>query len=326
MVLRARIGDVKNLPASDMQERKNKQRLIVLVVLVTITVAVFWFGTRDNTGPVDKSIFRTQDLKGVDKIVLGSGDSAIVLTYAGSRWKVNDRWNADRNMIEVLFATLQQAEPKRPVSAALTDSLGSALEKQGVKVTLFSKDVPVQEFFAGGNAQKTKAYFRKASDNQVYVMTIPGYRVYVSGIFELPESGWRDKYIFGFNWQNFQALEAGYPKNPAQNFSIRMQDHYFGIPGLQDVDTTRLNDFLDAVSLLTADDYIKATASLDSLAKTNPLQALTIKDIGNREYSLKLYPFGDNQLFGLINQSEWAVIDPQKVRNILRPKDFFARH
>lgn len=298
----------------------------MLVVLIAITASVYWLGARDTTSKVDKNIFRTADLKGVDKIMLGSSDDTVTLSYTGSRWKVNDRWNADRNMIEVLFATLKQAEPKRPVSASLADSMTSALKQRGVNVTLFSKNVAVQEFFAGGNAEKTKAYFSKADDNQVFLMTIPGYRVYVSGIFELGESGWRDKYIFGFNWQNFQRLEASYPRNASQDFAVTMQDHYFGIPGLQQVDTTRLNDFLDAVSLLTADDYLKPTARLDSLSKTNPIQALTVKDIGNKEYTLKLYPFGDNQIAGLINQSEWAVFDPRKVRNILRPKDFFARH
>ncbi len=43
-------------------------------------------------------------------------------------------------------------------------------------------------------------------------MNIPGYRVYVSGIFELDESGWREKRVFAFNWQNFQKLDAHFPK------------------------------------------------------------------------------------------------------------------
>lgn len=308
-----------------MQERKNKQRLIVLVVLVTITAGVYWLQARDKAGPVDKNIFKTVDLKSVDKVVLRSDSSEIALTYNGSRWKVNDRWNADRNMIDVLFATLQQAEPRRPVSALQADSLGNILEQHGIRVTLSSKDAVTQEFFAGGNAEKTKAYFKKQGDNHVFVMTIPGYRVYVSGIFELGESGWRDKYIFGFNWQNFQRLAVSYPINTSGNFEVAMQDHYFGIPGMQS-DTTRLNDFLDAVSLLTADDYLKTTPALDSLGKTTPVQVLTVKDIGNREYSLQLYPFGGNRMAGLVNRSEWAVFEARKLRNILLPKDFFARH
>ena len=47
----------------------------------------------------------------------------VTLKYNGSRWKVNDEFNADPIMIDVLFATLQQAEPRRPLAASLKDSV-----------------------------------------------------------------------------------------------------------------------------------------------------------------------------------------------------------
>ena len=87
-------------------------------------------------------------------------------------------------MIEVLFATLQQAEPKRPVSPSIRDSVRQDLRQRGVRVSLFSSGVKEVGFYAGGNMKKTQAFFsHEQKDETPYVITIPGYRVYVSGIF-----------------------------------------------------------------------------------------------------------------------------------------------
>ncbi len=162
---------------------------------------------------------------------------------------MNEQWYADRDMIEVLFATLQQAVPQRPVPSLQRDSVFHELAKTGTKISLYNKDSRTFEFLAGGNLAKSQAYFGKTEDQQVFVMNIPGYRVYVSGIFELDESGWREKRVFAFNWQNFQKLEAHFPKNPGQDFSMVMEDLQIKVPGIAVSDTARVNDFLDAVSV-----------------------------------------------------------------------------
>jgi hypothetical protein len=257
--------------------------------------------------------------------LLQNGDT-ITLSFNGSRWKVNDTWYADRDMIDVLFATLQQASPKRPVSKAQQDSLVDMLQRHGVKVELYSKGITVGSILAGGNASKTQAYFCKPEDKKVYLVNIPGYRVYVSGIFELNESGWREKRVFAFNWQNFQQLEAHFPQNPKQDFKVVMKDMQVGIPGVAAPDTARLNDFLDAVSLLTVDEYLDSSPLLDSLLSVEPIQILTVSDISNRNFTLKLYPSANQAVTGQINATQWADFEGRKIRRILVPKDFFVRH
>jgi hypothetical protein len=306
-----------------MQEKKNKRRLIVLIALIVVTIGVLWFGRRERTAGVNKELFKT-DLQQIDRIILQTGSDTITLTFNGARWKVNDQWYADRDMIEVLFATLQQAVPVRPVSVSQRDSIYQELSGKGVQVQLYNKETLTFEFLAGGNLAKSQAYFSRPEDQQVYVMTIPGYRVYVSGIFELDESGWREKRVFAFNWQNFQKLEAHYPKNPAQDFSMVMDNLQIVVPGMTATDTARVNDFLDAVSLLTVDKYVSSSASLDSLLSVEPIQILTVNDIGKRDFNLRLFLTKQQEVKGLINGTQWAEFDSRKIRRILVPKDFFA--
>jgi hypothetical protein len=306
-----------------MQEKRNKRLLITLVVLLAATAATVWYGKRDNTFEVDDTIFRKADLREVNEVVLQSPAGKIDLKYLGSAWKVNEVYNADRNMIEVLFATLGQAKPKRPVAQSQQDSISKAIEKSGVKVSLISGGKTVEEFFAGGNEAKTQAYFKSVEAGTPYVMSIPGYRVYVSGIFELNEKGWRDKYVFGFNWRNFKNLEARFPKREADNFLVEMDDNFFGIKGVQ-TDTAKMNNFLDAVSLLTVDEYIDPSPTLDSLSQKDPLFVLTITDIAEKKYELKIFSADSRQFFGQVG-NDWSVLHENKIRAILHPKRYFLK-
>ena len=157
-------------------------------------------------------------------------------------------------------------------------------------------------------------------------MTIPGYRVYVAGIFEMKESGWRDKYVFGFNWQNFKRLEAQFLQTPSENFIVSMGKGYLGIQDLAEVDTATLNTFLDNVSLLTVDEYKTEPGLRDSLLNVKPFMQLIVTDIGNRAYQLRLF-ISEKQThaWGIIQDSQVAIFSRRKIQPLLRPKSFFKK-
>jgi len=236
---------------------------------------------------------------------------------------------ADRTMIDVLFATLQQVEPARPVAETLQDSVSSVLDTQGVVVSLFAGDDLQREFIAGGNPGKTQAYFKIPGESECYIMTIPGYRVYASGIFELDENGWRDRLVFNFNWRNFQSLKATHPSSPQHDFEVAMGKEYYEVKGVAVVDTTKLNDFLDAVSLLTVDQYVKSETveGYDSLIRTKPLLDLQISDVSGKTYTLILYEGGSPQaVLGIIEGVQPAFFDKRKVSGILKSRSWFVKH
>ena len=99
------------------QEKKNKQRLIILVALLLATVGMLWLNSRGETPTVNKDLFKTADLTTINEVVLRSPAGVTKLKFSGSQWRINDQFDADRNMVDVLFATLRQAEPRRPVGA-----------------------------------------------------------------------------------------------------------------------------------------------------------------------------------------------------------------
>ena len=296
---------------------------MLLVVLLIGTAIVYWLGHREKHAVVDKTLFRLPDYQSVNKVTFESKSKKVELAFNGSRWKVNGNYNADRNMVQVLFATLQQAEPKRPVATAARDSIKNLLIENGVKVSLYNGEQLQQEFIAGGNETKTQAYFEAVGSNDIYVMTIPGYRVYVSGIMELTENQWRDKLVFAFNWQNFERLTVEFPDKPDENFSVALQNNLFAVEGLTKTDTAKLNTFLDNVSLLTANEFLELGTTVDSLKAVKPFMTIRAFDIGKKEYALNLFREVGSTVPGVIQNEDGVLFSRIKIQQIIRPKSFF---
>lgn len=311
------------MPNLTMQEQRNKRLFISFIVLAVFTAVVFYFTQAEERSPVNSDIFKLTDTDQVDRVVLESKSGKVELAYINSRWVVNGEYPADANMVKVLFATLQQVTMKRPVSDKQADSVVNKIRTEGVHVMLYEGDSLVKSFYAGGNAVKTQAFFAADKGKEVYLVSIPGYRVYVSGIFELNTDGFRDKYVFNFNWQNFKSLQAEFPSQPSENFTVQFEKNFFTISGASRVDTAKLNTFLDNVSLLTVDSYRSSNRLMDSLSGVNPAMAITIEDIASRKYILKLFsPGTEGHVPGLVMGSA-ALFNRKKIQAIMKPKSFF---
>jgi hypothetical protein len=309
-----------------MAATRNTTLLISLTVLVLVSSLLAIVTGRDNERPVDPDYFRTVASETIDRVLLRHHGQEIVLSFANNRWRVNDTWDADNQMIKVLFATLRQAEPRRPVAAAQRDTVWERLQREGVQVTVYTQGQEQMKFFAGGNALKTESWFLREGDSDPYLMVIPGYRVYVSGILELDESGWRNKRVFDFNWRNFKSFSASYPGDPAQNFELEFNQQMVVMRNEAAADTAKLNGYLDAVSLLFARRFVDAQDThADSVVATGPLARLEIRDIADRAYVLELFrPSPLNQeVIGRLGDGQRVALDKADVAELVRKRDYF---
>lgn len=305
-----------------MDPRRNKVLAASLGFLLIASAGLFWFSREEERPVIDENAFAVVETEKVNRVTLTRATDTVSLVYDGSRWSVNGR-DADVQMIKVLMATLRQARPHRPVAARITDTVKMQLARRGTRVSIEQNDGQRLSFVAGGNRGKTEAWFMNEAEEQPYIMIIPGYRVYVSGIFELDEGGWRNKRVFDFNWRNFKSLTASYPKEPASGFTVEMKQRYFGITGLDPVDTTKLNDYLDAVSLLLAKRFVSAS---DTVGRGAAVARLEIFDIADRRYALDLFaPKGEEpEAFGRLGDGQWVAFDRADVAAIVRRKGWFV--
>lgn len=307
-----------------MQRKKNIQLLISLVTIVLIIFFLFVFTNTKNSSSVDKDLFQIENLDKIDHVLLESPKGKTDLKFNGTKWMVNDKYKADRQMVTVLFATLKQAIAKRQVAANLQDSLQKEISINGIKISCYSVGELVKEIWSGGNVQKTETYFQ-LKDGRPYVVTIPGYRVYVASIFELASNDWRDKQVFNFNWQNIKSLDVIFPSDPRQNFKASFKEKYFSIEGAV-TDTTKLATYMDALLQLRSErilDSLEAKNYANNISQ-QPLMEITIQDVANRTYPLTLFPLEKESkyLVGKIN-NEVVVLNPLILKDVFRKEEYF---
>ncbi|MBL7846971.1 MAG: hypothetical protein JNL40_05850 [Cyclobacteriaceae bacterium] len=309
-----------------MNSQRNKFLALSLASLVILSAVLLTLSREEDRLEIDPSLFAIAETEKIDEVRFVRAGDTVDLSFDGTRWKVNHQWDADVQLIKVLMATLRQAQPHRPVASVLLDTVNDRLARKGTHVIVSAAGATQLDFIAGGNDSKSEAWFKKTGEEQPYSMIIPGYRVYVSGIFELGASGWRNKRIFDFNWRNFKSLTATYSREPKEGFSIEMKQRYFGIKGMEEADTTRLNDYLDAVSLLLAKRFVdRDHPKGDSLLRTGPVARLEIRDIADRIYGIELFAPGkeDSEVLGRLLDGQWVVFDRSEVPAIVRRRSFF---
>lgn len=312
-----------------MAKRNNLYLLISLLVMASFLMLIIFVGNSDSRIEVDKNLFKVADQTKIDRVVLNQAEGEIELHYNGSKWMINNSFEADRQLIQVFFATLLQAEPRRPVALRLRDSVHQQIINNGVDVKLYEGDLLVKNFKVTGNDRKTETFYELAGEISPYLVTIPGYRVYVAAIFELTALDWRDKRIFNFNWQNFKRLTATIRENDKESFAISFQDKFFGLEGNPQADTTKLNDYLDAVSLVQVNRYLThgESARYDSMLTTMSDYSIEVSDIANRSYRLDLYrpEKQDEAILGKMGDGQAVLISREDFIRLDRRKSHFSQ-
>ncbi|MFM8911853.1 MAG: DUF4340 domain-containing protein [Flammeovirgaceae bacterium] len=304
-----------------MQQNRNIRLTISLAVLSIATAVVLVFGF--STGSeIDKGLFKVVDQSEVSEVRFTASKDPMQLKYDGAKWLVNGK-EADRQLVRVFFATILQAEPKRKVASSLVDSLRKVTA--AVKITLRKDGEMLKEYFVAGNPAKSETYFYFEGGDW-YVVTIPGYRVYVASVFELTESDWREKRIFNFNWQNFKSLRTTFPQQQSEDFSITAQKQYIAIDGMEAADTTKLLGYLDQVLQMASDKLLSAeeAKSYDSLLNTSPAVTVSIYDIANREWKLSVFgtPLAQKLVLAQSNQ-EAILLNAKAAAVLLRGRSYF---
>jgi hypothetical protein len=76
--------------------------------------------------------------------------------------------------------------------------------------------------------------------------------------------------------------------------------------------------------MLTVEEYLDQRDVPDSAKLETPFLDLTLEDIASKKYKMKV--FGHRkQYFALIEEKDWALLAPQKIIPLLRPKEFFTK-
>jgi hypothetical protein len=313
-----------------MVRKRNIALLISLIVLIGLTVFVGMYEPGKPEIRENARLFALADTAAIEKVVISGPDFKNELMRSPNGWLLNGEHVVDPNLSKVMLAVFNRVRVTRPVSKVEQEPTKERIVKDGVKVEVYGKGEKLRSFFSGGNTTQTESYFMEEGGEEVYVVTLPGYKSFVSGLFTMRENDWRDRTVFASRWQEIQQVSLNYPHHPEQSFSIMFKDRFFEVTGVASVDTAAMMSYLEIFAYVPADRLIAPgeNSQYDSLKQTQPWLVLELKSIAStQDNTLAIFPKlkGDNSFLGVDKNNQMMLFHSKKVQALSRKKSDFVR-
>lgn len=309
---------------------KIKKLSFVFVGLLVVSLALTWVGKKEKVVSVDKTLFAVADTTQMVSLTITSDDNQIVISREEKNWRINEQYNADPQLIYLTQRILNAVQTQRPVSQSNFESIKKELQTEGKLVAVGFEDGHTQQFYAGGNAAKTTAYFGDDNLTIIYTVAIPGYKSYLSGIFELSLNQWRDRVLFASSWRTIQDLEINYASAGQEDLSIRFDQQFLAVGGVHALDTAALMNYLQPLEFFQLNDYLTPGnfPKYDSLLEVAPIATVKLQDINpSNNRQLAVYPKITGEQFYLLTDqtNEMIVVDAARMERLLVGSSAFKR-
>lgn len=310
-----------------MQKKRNIRLLAVFLILLVWTVIFINLRESGSRISVDEYKFTIQDTASIEKVIIHkSSNKEIILEKKTDRWMVNDLYNLDPSMKTVLLAVLNQVRVKRSVPKNKIKSINEDLDKNGEFVDILMDDGFSKTFVTGGNGISI-SYFKYPGE-EPYIVYLPGYESYVSGIFDVTVNDWRDRLIFKTSWLGLKGLSIIYPEHPENNVILTPENNLYSIENVSELDTVALMNFIDEISNFYTDQYVSEgqIPAYDSLMRTPPMVLFSVDAIGiENTIRIRFFPVlpGERVRLGVINEKTMCLFSAQRINFIFKKrKDF----
>lgn len=301
-----------------------KKNWFLLMVLLALSTVFIWLISRDeeaSSQEVEKELFAVADTAAVQRIELHQpGKTTQVLEQQNGVWMLNGKYRADEQLMRVLLSVLERVEVKRPVAKTQQEEVQAELRQEGVRVQVYGAGGLLEEFIAGGKEEEMLSIFMQ--NQQAYVVELPGYVNYISGIFGLTENNLRNRTLFTSNYLNLQEVLINYP-GETEDVVVRFDGETLEVGGAGVPDSTRLLNFLGLFENLQATGFVNEQEypELDSLLKQSPVAEVVVTDLINPDgRKLEIYattPDGRFRLAYLPDEEQALLLDERLAQALL---------
>lgn len=302
--------------------------IFILVGLIGISMALALTKGGQRTSSFDRDLFQVSDTAAIERIQIEQVDESIVVLKTDKGWTVRDSLKADESLVQVLGAILSQVQVVRPVSQINLEDIRKDMMEKGSKVEIGMAG-QTRKFYTGGNTSKSQAYFADETLEDIYIVGIPGYNNYLSGIFELSANQWRDRVLFDSDFRTLKLWRINYLADEKTDLELYFEGREIKVRGIVDADSATVNNYVSDLSGFQVNDYLDAGQfpRYDSLLSVQHLAILEIKDIdANKNHQLKLYPKIAGERFYMLEsaKNDRIVIDEKRIEKLLKEPQSFA--
>lgn len=329
-------------------KRKN---LLLLGIVAILLIAAYYFISSEGSGMrQDLRDFSIKDTASVTRIVIKDKTPAEVeLIKIDGRWKVDGKYNARPDVINVLLTTLYRQEMRNFTPEAAKEMVIKDLSVYGVEVQVYNGDKEIKRFYVGGNAPDLMGtYMMIHNATDPYVVHIEGFNGFLNTRYFTQAYQWRDRLVVDHEDNEIVKVEMNYTFNPEESFVMERvgKDDFkvFSNEGVAiDFDSSAVRGYLEDWRNLRYEGMVvesdPAWKRRDSIMGAIPVfeikvttrsgEVSTIKGfrkdgrVDHTEPDGSLEKYDRDRMYAVINNENFVVIQFYVFDKITRPLSYF---
>jgi hypothetical protein len=348
--------------------KKNRTTFIVFIALLLIFL-LLWLTRSTNTFRGSSHDFKLDDSSTVTKIFMSDkNNNSVILTRVGpGHWMVNEKYKAQNLSVDLLLRTMMDIEVQQPVARVAHDNIIKELAVNSVKVEIyqhayrinlfglarwFPHEKLIKVYYVGGATPSNQGCFMLMQDaSDPYIITLPGFRGFVSPRYSPIEKYWRDYNVFRKTIPEISKVRVEIPSNSDYSYEVRNTGrNKFTLVSLSDnqevanYDTLKLLNFLSGFRSLNYEALLNDLDKVrkDSILNSTPFIIITLTDTAGVSKTIKTYhkkgpdgqtdmqgnplPYDLDRLYASVNDGQdFTIIQYFSFDKVLRPKPFFLK-
>jgi len=300
--------------------KKNKLGFIIVILLAAIAISLV-LSDKNSTIWGEDTNFAVKDTANIVKIyMVDKNNRSVVFDRTDKGWMLNENLKAHKKNVNMLLKTIKSLDVKYPVPQKSFNTVVKLLAGSSVKVEIYKNDyyINIGQLQLFPYVKKARVYYVGAAtmDNmgsymimegaeRPYVVTMPGFRGFVSARFTTNEQDWQSHAIFRIPYKNIQEIKVERVFDPQSSFQIRKLEKGYEIMALQSrqiipvYDTVALFTFLDGFKNVNFEALIDDMTDhkRDSLLNSTPVHIINITETNGEKHELKTFKMipTDNQ-------------------------------
>ncbi len=294
--------------------KMNKNKLGFIIVIILVAVALAFVMTDKNSTLWSKdSQFAVKDTANIVKVyMVDKNNQSVLIERTELGWVLNGNLQAHKENINMLLKTIKSLAVKYPVPQKAHNNIVKLMAGNSVKVEVYKNDhyINIGQIHLFSYVNKASVFYVGAAtpDNmgsymimeggeRPYVVSMPGFRGFVSARFTTNAKDWQSHAIFRIPYNEIAEIKVEKVNNPHQSFKIRKLEKGYEIMSLQNrqiipvYDTVALYTFLDGFKNVNFEALIDDLSQhkTDSLLNSTPVHILNITETNGKQHELKTF-------------------------------------
>jgi len=296
-------------------KKNNKIILLLLIGLTIITVMLVVFNNSKSTLNKAETEFAINDTSNVTKIFIADkkGRQVKLVKQDNGKWNLNDKYEATIELVNLLLYTAKNISVSSVLPKTAHNNIIKRMSVASTKVEFYQKVYFIDfwgiKFFPYEKNTKTYYIGDATMDNMgnfmlmegaknVYIVSLPAFRGYVSSRYSCLEIDWRDHTVFSVKLNQIKELKNEIVGKPEESYKlVNVGLRRFDLYRLSDnkkfdyYDTVKIIDQLMLFRRLKYDAIVKdmVQQTKDSIIQFNHFQTITLTETSNKITYVKMY-------------------------------------